>query len=269
MILRQIVSFFLFCLLSLGLAPMDVLAQTAVYVDDVVAHKIAENGVVSANVYFGQADLSSINRHRQLSKVEKGRKVYNLLIDQAKRSQKRVVSYLSQKKIDFRSFLTVNIISLDIDQDLLNALSQMSEIEAILYNAPTFAARPEVTTITQNTVRDDVLTWGLEMVRADSVWAMGHKGKGVVVAGEDTGVKWDIPAIENAYRGRHGDHNYNWHDAIHQIDPMNGDSVILPTNNPCGLDSKEPCDDHSHGTHTIGTMVGEDGENEDRYGTRS
>src|SRR4029078_12749586 len=41
---------------------------------------------------------------------------------------------------------------------------------------------------------------------------------------------------------------YNWHDSIH-------DSV----GNPCGNDSTEPCDDSGHGTHTVGTMVGDDG----------
>jgi hypothetical protein len=44
------------------------------------------------------------------------------------------------------------------------------------------------------------------------------------------------------------DHNYNWHDAIH-------DSV----GNPCGNDSSFPCDDIGHGTHTIGTAIGDDG----------
>ena len=29
--------------------------------------------------------------------------------------------------------------------------------------------------------------------------------------------------------------------------------------NPCGNDSPEPCDDNGHGTHTIGTVVGDDG----------
>ena len=27
----------------------------------------------------------------------------------------------------------------------------------------------------------------------------------------------------------------------------------------CGTDSPFPCDDHGHGTHTMGTMVGDDG----------
>lgn len=36
------------------------------------------------------------------------------------------------------------------------------------------------------------------------------------------------------------------------------DSIIDPSNNPCGLNSIVPCDDHNHGTHTMGTMVGDD-----------
>ena len=43
-------------------------------------------------------------------------------------------------------------------------------------------------------------------------------------------------------------HNFNWHDSIH-------DSV----GNPCGNDSQQPCDDFGHGSHTVGTMVGDDG----------
>jgi len=56
----------------------------------------------------------------------------------------------------------------------------------------------------------------------------------------------------NQYRGWDGttaNHDYNWHDAIHVDDPSND----------CGHDSPEPCDDHGHGTHTMGIMVGDDG----------
>ena len=44
------------------------------------------------------------------------------------------------------------------------------------------------------------------------------------------------------------DHNYNWHDSIH-------DSA----GNPCGNDSPFPCDDFFHGSHTTGTAIGDDG----------
>jgi uncharacterized repeat protein (TIGR01451 family) len=78
----------------------------------------------------------------------------------------------------------------------------------------------------------------------------------VVVAGQDTGYDWDHPALKSQYRGWDGgtvDHDYNWHDAIHDNDPHTAPG------NPCGFDSPEPCDDHGHGTHTMGTIVGDDG----------
>ena len=79
---------------------------------------------------------------------------------------------------------------------------------------------------------------------------MGYRGQGVVVAGQDTGYEWTHAAIRDQYRGWNGttaDHDYNWHDSIHS----GGGS--------CGSDSPFPCDDHYHGTHTMGTMVGDDG----------
>ena len=93
-------------------------------------------------------------------------------------------------------------------------------------------------------------------VNADDVWARGVLGQGAVVAGADTGVRWDHVALKNQYRGWNGgagqaDHNYNWHDG---------------TNTPCETTiGSEPCDDHDHGTHTVGTMVGDDGAS-DRIG---
>ena len=59
-----------------------------------------------------------------------------------------------------------------------------------------------------------------------------------------SGVEAALPRMERLV----ADHNYNWHDAIHDS-----------TGNPCGNDSPFPCDDFGHGTHTMGTMVGDDG----------
>ena len=66
-----------------------------------------------------------------------------------------------------------------------------------------------------------------------------------MVANIDTGVQYNHPALVNQYRGNLGgasfDHNYNW------FDP----SSVCP--------SPVPCDNNNHGTHTMGTMVGDDG----------
>ena len=92
---------------------------------------------------------------------------------------------------------------------------------------------------------------GIAYTHAPDVWALGFRGQGITVAGADTGQRWTHNALKPHYRGWDGvtaDHNYNWHDAIH-------DSV----GNPCGNNSPFPCDDNGHGTHTIGTAVGDDG----------
>jgi serine protease AprX len=111
------------------------------------------------------------------------------------------------------------------------------------------------------TLREGI-EWGIERINADDVWAMGYTGQGIVIGGADTGYEWEHPAIINKYRGWDGataDHNYNWHDAIHSISPLHNDTMPTPEDNPCGLDVNEPCDDGFHGTHTMGTMVGDDG----------
>jgi subtilisin family serine protease len=68
-----------------------------------------------------------------------------------------------------------------------------------------------------------------------------------VVANIDTGVQYDHTALVNQYRGNLGggsyDHNYNWYDP----------------SNICGYPSLIPCDNMGHGSHTMGTMVGDDG----------
>src|SRR5262249_50997108 len=92
--------------------------------------------------------------------------------------------------------------------------------------------------------------WGVTDVHAPALWALGYTGQGMVVASADTGVRWTHAALESHYRGWNGsaaDHNYNWHDAIHS------------GGGPRGANNVQPCDDSSHGTHTTGTVVGDDG----------
>ena len=99
--------------------------------------------------------------------------------------------------------------------------------------------------------RPETIEPGIDYTHAPEVWALGFTGQDIVVGSEDTGVRWTHNALKPHYRGWDGqnaDHNYNWHDAIH-------DSV----NNPCGNDSPFPCDDNSHGSHTTGTAIGDDG----------
>ncbi len=105
--------------------------------------------------------------------------------------------------------------------------------------------------------RSQITTWGIKDSKADSVWLKGYTGQGIVVGGQDTGYQSGLGPIKRSYRGYVNDttssHQYHWHDAIRERNTLNADD-----NNPCGFNSKVPCDDNNHGTHTMGTMVGRD-----------
>ncbi len=202
-------------------------------------------------VFSEQADLAGAkNLH---SKEAKGQFVFEKLRETADRSQARARFFLHEKKAFANSFYVANLMAVEGDISLIKALVEFPEIARI---EPDAEMRLQFFD-EKNTVSERGPEWNLQKINADSVWAMGITGQGVTVAGEDTGYDWGHPAIHDKYRGWDGaaaDHNYHWHDAIHEFSPLATDTL-----NPCGLNLQAPCDDNSHGTHTMGSMVGDDG----------
>lgn len=226
-------------------------------VDDRIIEHLDRNDSAPVLIQMrNQADLSDISP--KLTKEEKGALVYSRLKTTAERTQQRLVEHLSNHKIKYKSFSIINALSLTITAEQLNALRDFKEIEKIIFDPVVSLEEP--TYEYQSAQRMVDTTWGIKMIRADKVWEMGFRGEGVVIGGQDTGYDWLVSPLMQKYRGflsdSLGDHNYNWHDAITEISPLANDSI-----NNCGLNLMEPCDDHSHGTHTMGTMVGEDDEN--------
>lgn len=199
-----------------------------------------------------QADLSTINYN--WTKEQKANLAYQLLKQTATNTQKSCLELLKSQGINYHSYYLVNAIWAEVNKEQLFQISSLPEIDRVSYDSP-HRGVPQMDASLQFQQRAPEVTWGIKRVGADQVWDLGIKGQGIVVAGEDTGVRWDVAAIKNRYRGYNNgmvDHNYNWHDAIHQISPLSGNQT-----NPCGLNLVEPCDDNSHGTHTVGTMIGE------------
>ncbi len=197
-----------------------------------------------------KADLSLAST--LATKEEKGTYVYNTLKDFNKKSQKKVVNFLETNNINYKSYIIVNAILVESDYLDMSCIAKMKDVESISPN-PKVRKKRE---IIKNSTAPREITWGVEKIRADEVWAQGYTGAGVVIGGQDTGYRWTHEAIKEKYRGWDGtqaDHNYSWHDAIHTIDSHNSG------NNPCGLSITVPCDDNGHGTHTVGTMVGNNG----------
>ncbi len=233
-------------------------------VDESLLEKLIDNegATVSCLIMFDEKpDLSRAQSF--FNKTDKGQFVLDELKRTAAISQNSVVDYLSNNEITFRSFYVVNAIEVKANSELIEILANRPDVFHIADN-PAVKMEKIIEEPIQRAPE-----WGIKNIQADSVWSLGYRGQGVVVGGQDTGYEWTHPAIVNTYRGWDGtnaDHDYNWHDAIHSINPLHGDSIPDPSNNPCGLDVTFPCDDHNHGTHTMGTMVGSDIANEIEIG---
>ncbi len=202
-----------------------------------------------------QADLSEAKI--QENKAARGQYVFDKLKKVAEASQGPLREYLEAKSVHYIPFYIVNALMVEADSSLLLALAKMEEVKAILPNLPIQSAFP-VDYSAPIAKNNDNIEWGIKQIKADLLWDLGIKGQGVVVGGQDTGYDWLHPAIHKQYRGYKGgnsEHHYHWHDAIHSPSTQHADTL-----NPCGFNILAPCDDHSHGTHTVGTMVGYDGQ---------
>jgi subtilisin family serine protease len=211
-----------------------------------------------------QADLSGADALQ--GKEDKGRYVYESLWEVAEKTQAGLRADLEARGIKYQNFYLVNAILARADRALVAWLASRADIDRIVPN-PRIQGVPlaplpieggaetrlgESALASVGPMAPEGIEPNLLRVNADDVWALGHTGQGAVVAGQDTGYDWDHPALKEQYRGWDGataNHDYNWHDAVHS-----GGGV-------CGPDSPEPCDDMEHGTHTMGTVVGEGGAN--------
>ncbi len=173
----------------------------------------------------------------------------------ARASQEPIESWLRAQDIRFRSFTVVNVIAAEMSPEQLRALAKRRDVRYLADDRPIRNRLPGADAAKDACTGTNTTTWGIQRVNADDVWALGFRGQGVVVAGQDTGYDFDHPALLAQYRGNGPtvEHAYNWHDAIR--------TLIGTGSNSCGLDLQVPCDDNNHGTHTMGTMVGQDDSN--------
>jgi subtilisin family serine protease len=202
-------------------------------------------------VLRAQADLSGADAIA--SAPERRRFVYEALRETAEATQADLRNELGRAGIAFRPFYLVNMIEVEADRAVAVELSARADVALVAANRPSRLSRPETFDPETRPLEASVVEASLDLVGAPDVWGQGFIGQGIVVGIADTGVAWEHPALKNRYRGFDGvtaTHAYNWHDAIH---------APAGAGNPCGADSRVPCDDHSHGTHVTGTAVGTDG----------
>lgn len=241
------VMFALLLLSTLALPPAAVAQPRGVPIPQDVLSAIARDGETSYLVLLRERpDLSASAGIADWN--ARGRFVYDALKAAADRSQQPLADFLAaeqsaQRIRRFRRFISVNAIGVTSDARALRALAAFPEVEQIVA-APALSIPTPMAGATQATIAS--VEWNIAKVRAPEMWAAGFTGQGIVVASLDTGVQFTHPALVSQYRGNLGggsfNHNYNWWDATATAG--------------CAA---APCDDNQHGTHTTGTMVGNDG----------
>ncbi|HEX6076854.1 MAG TPA: S8 family serine peptidase [Micromonosporaceae bacterium] len=210
-------------------------------IEQKVRDQIAKKGTASFWVVLDRdADLSGAARFRH--KADKGRFVLTTKTRHAERTQAGLKALLDRHRAEYKSYWIDNSLFVTGGADLLAKIAARPEVEAIeadeSINLPAPLPGDDEPSI-------NAIEWNVSRVNAPQVWGLGIRGEGIVVANIDTGVQYNHPAVANQYRGRNAggtyDHNYNWHD-------------------PAAIcTGGTPCDNNGHGTHTMGTMVGDDG----------
>ena len=211
-----------------------------VKIQPALAKQLAQGGSTRFWVVFkGRADLSAAPSIKRWG--ARGKYVMEKLEATATASQAGVKSMLNASGTSYHAFWVANTMRVTATAATANAIAARPEVESLIPDKTIIIPKPREGSV--NTPE-----WNIQNINAPEVWStFGDHGEGIVVANIDTGVQWDHPALINQYRGHHSDgtvdHNYNWYDPA----------------NVCGTPSLAPCDNVDHGTHTMGTMVGDDG----------
>ncbi|MCX5415566.1 S8 family serine peptidase [Streptomyces sp. NBC_00059] len=188
-----------------------------------------------------QADTSAARK--ATTKTGQGRSVLKVRTAHAKKSQQGLTALLKQAGASYTSYWISNTVKVTGSKELAAKIAARSEVASI--EADDTVPLPPTANGT-NEAKVDGVEWNVDRINAPKVWnEYGVRGEGVVIGSIDTGVDFQHPALAAGYRGTKTDgsydHAYNWFDATRT----------------CG--TAQPCDNQGHGTHTMGTMTGEDG----------
>jgi subtilisin family serine protease len=171
--------------------------------------------------------------------------IYKTLTQHANQTQAPIRKTLDARGIGYQPYYLVNGLQVNGGPQLRAYLAAQPEVDRIL-NSPRLRPLPEPPAPARGDLSAPTTPpWGITTIGADRVWQDLHvKGQGVVIGQSDSGVQGDHPALAGTYRGRQGGgreggDNYNW------LDPWNH--------------TKSPTDIGGHGTHTLGTMLGQGG----------
>jgi subtilisin family serine protease len=206
--------------------------------------KQAEEQVSFVVMLNDQVDIVELKRNQEnFSRQQIHEQVVTTLQNKAKSTQQDFVSYLSMKKnrgdvISIKPLWIINAVLVRAKAKTVAEISQHKDIAYVYLDYIITSILP-----TEITTASSISTAGIEpgvtLINADCLWAQGITGAGRLVSHLDTGVDGNHPALAAKWRG-------------------NGLGVTPAEAwfDPNGLSPSFPVDSGSHGTHTMGTILG-------------
>ena len=186
-----------------------------------------------------QADLSSVTQIQDID--ERRTTVYQTLTAHANETQADLRNTLDSVGVAYTSYYLVNAIEVRGGTLVRLFLSTRPEVDRVI-SSPRLRPAPqdESPAINVSDFTPTGVQWNVSMIGADRVWEeFGARGEGIVVGQSDSGADVNHPALKETYRGNTEGDDYNW------FDPWNGEP--------------SPYDVGGHGTHTLGTVLGQNG----------
>lgn len=268
-VVNSIVIMLLCMVAILGLAHRDAAIAAEAgsdKIEGILLDQITTEGSADFIIRFSeQADLSPAY---SMDWDARGNFVYNTLRETADRSQANAKAILDAQGLTYETFIAGNDLYVrGANQITTNGLMVVNELAALpevstiratrtYYIDPLIEVKPldniswagdllaNHALSTVGSLINATLDWGITDTKADQFWtAFGVQGDGIVVANIDTGVQWNHPALDQAFKcGTNPADPACWYD-------------------PTGLCGGSACDNNGHGTHTMGTMVGDDDPN--------
>lgn len=241
----------LYLLLLLGIAaPLGAKALIGPQLEQILQTTRAGNKVEVLIVMKAQSDEEYLAlTTRDLPRREQRYPVVNELKRLSAQTQAPLMALLadanrSAQVSEIQSFWIVNAVYCQATPAVIEAIAGIESVEYL--ESPYFVCDNILLVEGKPVPAPPTRTveWNVRLVAADSCWALGFKGQGIIVGHIDTGCNYNHMDLRN----------HMWTDANY---PLHGWNFELNTN--------DPMDVSGHGTHTAGT-VGSDGSAGDSCG---
>ena len=162
------------------------------------------------------------------------------LQERAQQTQRELLSFLENQGADkvskIRNYWIINQVYVEIQRDLIYSIGAREDVAYVDLNSDHLSAMDPIIYSDEEAKVTSGVEPGLIAINAPALWGMGYTGAGLLVYDYDTGVWPDHPTFSNRFMGNHFPMSESWYGYFNNF--------------PNGTVS-------NHGTHTLGTMIGE------------